>query len=1482
MKKRIISLLLCLCMAFSLLPVSALAKTDVEVTLGRTRLGQITRTLEMSTGISSYTNTTQQLAPDNVTLPVGQQGSFQRLPTTIINNVQYSPKSYGVIRGRCVDVSDPEVVGNFQYSLEYYTGTNYPCLQFNYTAKQAGTATITLEFFYNFGFDPSEVQNGNTWWRQTKTINVTVTDSVTEPEKPEKPTVSDIKRFRDKVNTTSSSKGAVYMWCADSLYDHGAWFDYLTEVEGGYSLGEVVANTESNAASYPWVCPMTVYGDKYLAAYNSEPGFTQHWLKDGRPVSQTVNWYYSAQDGMWKFKSGAAPIYFDITHDNPHPKPTTADFADQAILVKCDTDDSHSAQLLYSDGTYTINWTGDDRCTLTFNVDSYVATYAQTHEGHTAVEGQTVTKGFSYSNGEWKADDTPRPEIHVVCESTQPPMPDKPTAPSKEDLSKLEKPVEVVCTTNSAAHTAATFALIEGTYSIGDVTGNGTDGYTCDITVTADKYVTKYNTDFDAHTLTGDNTKTLTLKYVDGKWVANGNVTFNVECTEAEKFPVMLMIYRNGNTEKAYQTVALEKMPKGTVIDLTKLNIADYYTANYTGRYDFYGWYDDGLWNIYKKDLTKQLDGLTTKTVNGWTNLKCMVYDYENVVYYMSDADRVADNRLFATTARKGAALPTADAPTATRDGYTFTFWSREGQSSDVTGQTVNGWTNLVANWKVTPHNIYAYARLNSAFAPLTKSEFDTPITLNEATLSRLGLGSYNSLGYISIGSFDFDAMPLTGDQYFGDDAELSTVAEKLATGIALENGVFKDTAEKIAWTVLYKTVSEEDMVPGYPAEDGYQLSGNLNLASVTFRAGAENVENMPAVNYTYDDGAIDFYDFYFAGDTFTLPTTEPTREGYSFEGWSVKAIPAENDAVCYDADGANDAADETLLKAGDTYTITGGGVVFTAQWKLNTYIIASTLRINGNEPVKETGKTYSWSHRYGGDYGVTIDYTDMFKALKDKALEVDAENKPYDAEITLCFPGSSNLFNEAILTYGQDGGGWNPGVKNTAYIWGYATTSYEVIFDSDGGSAVDTQIVKYGEKAVKPEDPTMKGYNFLGWFDKDGNLFDFNTEITHKTELKAQWEKKTYTVTFDPNGGEVEPTSKTVTFDAAYGELPTPTRAHHTFKGWYLGTDKVTEATIVKTAENHTLRAAWSRSYHALTINYVDKKGNPVADSYEASVALGADFSVTSPDVKGYKLRDKDDAVIEGTMTAEGYTYDVVYVKKSSGGSGVQIESPNKPEKDNSLKFNTAEHFAYVNGYPDGTVKPTGDVTRAEVAAILYRVMDADCVKTYETTRCSFSDVVRGDWFNTYVATLENAGVIVDTRTNGKFRPNEAITRAELAAMLAQFADIKSAANSFNDVSARHWASDEIAVCTKMGWINGYPDGSFRPDATITRAEMMAMINRALDRTPKSVSDLLSGMKTWSDNANTGAWYYLDVQEATNSHTYTKSGTHETWKKLH
>ena len=666
-----------------------------------------------------------------------------------------------------------------------------------------------------------------------------------------------------------------------------------------------------------------------------------------------------------------------------------------------------------------------------------------------------------------------------------------------------------------------------------------------------------------------------------------GDVTLKAEWEKLQT--VQVVIYRNGNISQPVKTVTLDPQLKGTVIDLTKLNIETYYGK---GSYDFYGWYNDGTWNAYKADPTNPPAGLESITVNGWTNIICMVYTHEQVVYFQS-AQALKDYQndhskteglLFSTSARFGTALPTADAPTATREGYSFKFWSREGQSTDVTGQTVSGWTNLYANWEaneytvtfdanggekadpakktvtydamygdlattsrdgytflgwfteqdggeevtnetivktagnhtlyahwaVTPHNVYAFARVNSTFAPLTSVEFGDYVTLNDATLSRLGLGSYNANGYISIGVLkNFDEMALAADMYFGNDAELAAVVNALADNIVLEQGVDKKTAKKIAWTYLFQVDNSDYMTEaGYPTKDdnGYQLSGNLNLATVMFNAGANDVENMPVANYTYDD-VIDIYDFYFDGDTFTLPTTEPTRKGYTFKGWSAEVLVSDVDV--YDAD---TDADADLYKAGDEYTIKEGGVKFTAQWEIKTYIIASDLRLNGNETVKETGKTYSWTHRYGGNYGEIIDYTEMFDELTKKAMEVDAANEPFSVEIKLCVPKSDELFNEKILTYGQDGAGWNPGVKNTAYIWGYATTSYQVIFDAKGGSAVDTQIVNYGEKATAPT-TELKGYDFLGWYDAEGNLFDFDTEITHKTTLTAKWEKKTYTI---------------------------------------------------------------------------------------------------------------------------------------------------------------------------------------------------------------------------------------------------------------------------------------------------------------------------------------------------------------------------------
>ena len=224
---------------------------------------------------------------------------------------------------------------------------------------------------------------------------------------------------------------------------------------------------------------------------------------------------------------------------------------------------------------------------------------------------------------------------------------------------------------------------------------------------------------------------------------------------------------------------------------------------------------------------------------------------------------------------------------------------------------------------------------------------------------------------------------------------------------------------------------------------------------------------------------------------------------------------------------------------------------------------------------------------------------------------------------------------------------------------------------------------------------------------------------------------------------------------------------------------------------------------------------------------------------------------------------------------------APSKPT------LNTGDHYAYVMGYPDGTVRPNGSITRAEVSAILFRLLSDKTRDEYFTTESSFTDVKAGAWYNNSIATLEKAGVIVDTAKGGAFRPNEAITRAELAAMLAQFSDAKPVKGvKFSDVSAKHWAYEAIAIAAKMGWIEGYPDGTFRPDATITRAEMMTLVNRALERVPSDEDHLLSKrvMLTFPD-CKSGDWFYIAVQEATNSHTYERAATEkngdEQWTAL-
>lgn len=1523
------------------------------------------------------------------------------------------------------------------------------------------------------------------------------------PVKPEKPTALD---------------GSFAIVCKNNKATHPYKADYIA-TPSQYTISDV----QKDEQGYYVTATVTVAPN--LAAYNNDTR-VEHRLVDEQDATLTITFRYDTEvtvDGNRKWQQqGDLPVVEVICK----PKAPTADELkklEMAVQVKCVVDASQQHTAAYGllgecDVDYFVfepRQEGDDwLCDISYYPERYVAEFNTTFQNlkHVQNDEKIVPVTLIWAGGSWQIKTQGRVHVTEEYTVTYTDGVDGEEVFADQVYSDLRKDSTTPAFNGTPTRTGYTFA-----------------GWEPEVAATV----------------------TQTVTYV-AKW-------------EAKKANVHLMIFKSGDLSKPIVDVpyAADKLA-GDTIDLTKIDPSSYLD------FDFEidgGWYDDGMFNSYKRYLDGLQDkpaGLEKLLITGnWQNLKLIVTELVPVVYfdslesltaYQNDHSKT-EGILRTTKARVGSALPTADAPTATRDGYTFTFWSREGQTTDVTGQTVNGWTNLVANWKVTPHNIYAYARLNSYFAPLTTSEFDTPVTLNEATLSRLGLGSYNSLGYISIGSFTFDAMPLTSDLYFDDDAELSAVAEKLATDIALETGVSDKIAEKIAWTALYKTVNEEDMEPGYPAEAGYQLSGNLNLASVTFRAGAENVENMPAVNYTYDDGAIDFYDFYFAGDTITLPTTEPTREGYSFKGWSVEVIPAENDADHLDADGADDAADETLLKAGDTYTITAGGVIFTAQWEKKTFTVKYYLPDETGAwvekkmdtvdsvdyatyslwtPNAEDGYEFSGWYQKPADIGVKakveklymakewklygkftpIEYTIQYVYNDGKAtstnpttytvesdtitladatgadwgktfLEWHDENGQKITEIPTGSTGDrvitaywnwpvhlhyldkdNNEIDSATLYVselepgacvlptgektGYDFDGWYEAKKDIGTashklnalsiakkweLYGRYTAktdvSYTVKYLREGDNKVlapekvvtdqtfDTEVTEQAADVVgyTPDAPSktmiLDEYNKVLTFSYSANTYDYtvrhikqlpdgsydeanaevetlsgkfealaavtakdygehyptndadtkqNIKIEKGLTIDVKYDLDEHTLTFETNGGSaINPV--TVRHGNAVARPADPTKDKYTFIGWYADpefTEEYDFATVLEadktiyakfeltstpigdiyvrydvlhikqlpdgtydlanaevehlSAKKDTTVTAVIKDYratHHVNVNrtlskltgtaiqpYMGVDGKPVYTIL--SVYYDLDFHTLTFDTMGGS-KIAPETVRHGLTVAKpkdpvngGYIFDGWYTDKTYRtpynfatpltqdttiyAKWFLIVLPGVTDKKATPKLNTSDHFAYVQGYPNGTVKPAGNITRAETAAILFRLMDDASRKTYYSTKSGFRDVASGSWYNTYVATLNNAGVITDS-SNGYFRPNEAITRAELAAMLAKFSETTGAANYFNDVSAKYWAANAIAICAKLGWITGYPDGTFRPDKNVTRAELMAMINRATGRAPKSADAFLPGMKTWIDNTS-DKWYYLDVQEATNSHSYTVKGS-ETWTAL-
>ena len=428
--------------------------------------------------------------------------------------------------------------------------------------------------------------------------------------------------------------------------------------------------------------------------------------------------------------------------------------------------------------------------------------------------------------------------------------------------------------------------------------------------------------------------------------------------------------------------------------------------------------------------------------------------------------------------------------------------------------------------------------------------------------------------------------------------------------------------------------------------------------------------------------------------------------------------------------------------------------------------------------------------------------------------------------------------------------------------------------------------------------------------------------DMTIKSDLNfvAQWWP---IVTFNANGGDWElmedrPTERYVPVPANSDHIDAlrpPAREGYTFLGWYDSAENTSGEPIdfrTRTFKGAaTVYAHWAKNA-TVTFKIVNGywSGNTAEDK---TVTV-----VLHPQANGSASGTLDASHVPAIMIpAAGYentpghwdvtpntekngisgnvTYTYIFGKKHHSSSDDDSKDKDKnKDKDNNKDNNTGEttptkvpallngsnHFAYVVGYKDGNVRPQGNITRAETAAIFFRLLKEEVRSENLSKHNDFADVTEDSWYNTAVSTMAGMNILKG-RTANSFAPQAPITRAEFAAICARFDSGRAEENSgFTDISG-HWAEKEIERAATLGWVSGYTDGSFHPDAPITRAEAMTLINRVLCRMPETKADLLDSMTKWPDN-QPGAWYYLAVQEATNSHTYEqKDSKYETWTAL-
>ena len=711
-------------------------------------------------------------------------------------------------------------------------------------------------------------------------------------------------------------------------------------------------------------------------------------------------------------------------------------------------------------------------------------------------------------------------------------------------------------------------------------------------------------------------------------------------------------------------------------------------------------------------------------------------------------------------------------------------------------------------------------------------------------------------------------------------NTDADTTTETVTVNVPLRNGKGTLTPD------LVPQVDNQDMIPA----EGYKAPGTWGDKAPDNNADAITEDGTYAYTYTFPEA--DTYTITYrwvtgtavpedaklpaqqkqkeSGDgtkpTFTIAPEPQTAEiGWHFKGWYTANPPIQTDEPIAGEHNFADFAD------------------------------------NGTKNLTLYGK---WSHE---DCTVTF-YADYAESAFDTPLghfETDASKDGYMVKYKV--PYSSTLdtvptpVTELAHTYYFEG-------------WKDCAKQYEPSNNTQGEQE-DTQDA---EDADEPATHAADSSAATGTFYTSKAI----QEMTIKSDLNfvAQWWP---IVTFDANDGKWEleegkPTERYVPVPANSDHIDAlrpPAREGYTFLGWYDSAENTSGEPIdfrTRTFKGAaTVYAHWAKNA-TVTFKIVNGywSGNTAEDKTvtvvlhpqangSASGTLDANHvpAIMIP-AAGYEntpghwdvTPNTEENGISGNVT---YTY--IFGKKHHSSSDDDSKDKDKnKDKDNNKDNNTGEttptkvpallngsnHFAYVVGYKDGNVRPQGNITRAETAAIFFRLLKEEVRSENLSKHNDFADVTEDSWYNTAVSTMAGMNILKG-RTANSFVPQAPITRAEFAAICARFDSGRAEENSgFTDISG-HWAEKEIERAATLGWVSGYTDGSFHPDAPITRAEAMTLINRVLCRMPETKVDLLDSMTKWPDN-QPGAWYYLAVQEATNSHTYEqKDSKYETWTAL-